>query len=341
MPTHRKNARGAVSGRWKLKLARLAVKATFSLGISCLLVTSGRADGHGPAFSFSTATLGKGDGSIETAMMWREGAVMFGPRVAYGLRPNLQISFTSPFHVTHGDHPTGRFTAMMPGVPESEVLVGWRFYQATPGVGTRNEATLYAGGSATTERVPRTDSPPLKREPAAYVALAAGRVARSYDIWAGVGYQRYGEWETGVGDHQSNTLLTSLAVGWRPPFLNKGYPKPDVRLFWETTGEDIGLARLQRIPGSITTGHGHDAKTAVPRPFLSTVIPPPFPGINVLRNSGGTAVFSGPSVLCTYRNLAFQGGVLFAAFDQPNGYQPHETVRAVVGFSYYILGRRK
>ena len=103
---------------------------------------------------------------------------MFGPRVVYGFRPNLQISFSSPFHITHGDHPTGRFTAMMPGIPEAEVLVGWRFYHATPGVSTRNEATFYAGGSATTQSLPRSDSPPLRREPALYVALATGRVAR-------------------------------------------------------------------------------------------------------------------------------------------------------------------
>jgi hypothetical protein len=341
MPTHRENGTNTAKGRWRLRLARLAIKIVLSVMISCVLVTSGRADGHSPVFSFSTATLGKGDASFETAMMWREGAVMFGPRVVYGVRPNLQLSFASPFHVTHGEHPTGRFTAMMPGVPEAEVLAGWRFYHATPGIGTRNEATLYFGGSATTQKLPRSDSPPLKREPALYAALAAGRVARSYDIWAGVGYQRYGEWETGIRDHQSNTLLSSLAIGWRPPVLNKGYPKPDLRLFWETTGEIVGLARLQRTPGGITPGHGHDAQSAVTRPFLSTIIPPSFSGTSILRNSGGTAVFSGPSFLCTYRNFAFQGGVLFALFDQPNGYQPRENVRAAVGFSYYILGRRK
>ncbi len=290
-------------------------------------------DGHGPAFAYSTATLGKGDASFETAMMWRDGSVMFGPRVTYGLRPNLQISFSSPFDVTLGEHPTGRFTAMMPGIPEAEAVVGWRFYHATPGISTRNEATLYAGGSATTQHLPRIDAPALRRQPAMYVALAGGRVTRTYDIWAGAGYERYGDWNSQVSDHQSNTFFSSIAFGWRPPFLNKPYPKPDVRVFWETTGEDVGLAWRNRTPvgsGVVVGGHNHDF-----------VWPFPLTAIEVLQNSGGTAIFTGPSFLCTYKSVAFQGGVLFAAYDQPNGKQPHEELRAVVGITYYILGRHK
>jgi len=268
--------------------------------------------------------------------------VMFGPRVVYGFRPNVQISFAAPFYITQGEHPTGRSTAMMPSIPEAEVLVGWRFYHATPSVSTRNEATFYAGGSATTQSLPVSNSPPLQSEPALYVALAAGRVARTYDIWVGAGYQRYGEWESGEHDHRSNTLLGSLAVGWRPPFLNKGYPKPDVRFFWETTGEEVGMARSRRTPGSTGTGHGHDAVPTFPLPSRSAVIPPfPLPPTEILRNSGGATVFSGPSVLCTYKSVAFQGGILFAAFEQLNGRQLHEDVRVMVGFTYYILGRRK
>lgn len=223
---------------------------------------------------------------------------------------------------------------MMPGNPEAEVLLGWRFYHASTGIGVRNEATIYAGASALTQHVPRDDGPALRRQPGMYVALAAGRVARSYDIWAGVGYQRYGEWTSTIDDHQSNTLLGSFAVGWRPPFLNKDYPKPDVRFLWETTGEHVGLAWRDKTPlGSGGGGGGHGHVTGLP--------PLPQNGILHLRNSGGKAVFSGPSFLCTYRSVAFQGGVLFALLDQPNGSQPREEVRAVVGVSYYFLGRRK
>ena len=266
---------------------------------------------------------------------------MFGPRVSYGIKPNLQISFSSPFHINHGDHPTGRFTAMMPGNPEAEALLGWRFYHASTGIGTRNEATFYGGGSGLTQHVPRADGPALRRQPGMYVALAAGRVSRSYNIWAGVGYQRYGRWESGVDDHQSNTLLTSLAMGWRPSFLNKDYPRPDLRFFWESTFEDVGLARRDRPPFGTGGGggHGHDTSSAFLPPSPGAFLPPS--KLVILRNSGGKAVFSGPSFLCTYRSVAFQAGVLFAALDQPNGSQPQETVRAMIGVSYYFLGRQK
>jgi hypothetical protein len=252
----------------------------------------------------------------------------------YGIRSNLQFTFSSPFDVTHGEHPTGRFSAMMSGTPEAEALLGWRFYHATPSVSTRNEATLYVGGSATTQQIPRIDSPPLERQPALYTALAAGRVARSYDIWAGVGYQRYANWNSTELDHQSNTLLATFAVGWRPSFLNGAYPKPDVRLFWESTGEVVGLARVDITSTGAGSGGGVHSHAIIALPLLQT-------GVNQLPDSGGRAVFTGPSFLCTYKSIAFQGGVLFAAFDQPNGNLPHEKVRAAVGISYYILGHRK
>ena len=306
--------------------------------VLCVAALPAMGDGHGPAFAFSTATLGAGDVDIETDVMWRARSYMLAPRVSYGVRENLQISFSSPFHLNHGDHPTGRFDAMMPGNPEAEFLLGWRFYHVSPGVGTRNEATLYAGGSALTQEVPRADGPPLRRQPGLYVALAAGRVARSYDVWAGIGYQKYGQWNSGVDDHQSNTLLTSFAVGWRPPFLNKDYPRPDFRVFWETTGEEVGLAWRDRAPPGFGGGSGGGGHTHAER---SVFLPPKPSNIQYLRNSGGTAIFSGPSLLCTYRNMAFQAGILFPLMDDPNGNQRTEPFRASVGISYYFLGRRR
>ena len=112
----------------------------------------------------------------------------------------------------------GRFTATMPGEPQAEALVAWRFHHALTGIGTRNESTLYMGVSGTTQTLPRTDGPPLSREPAYYIAAATGHISRSYYVWAGGGYQLYGHWG-GSEDHQSNSLLTSVVVGWRPRVL--------------------------------------------------------------------------------------------------------------------------
>lgn len=267
-------------------------------------------------------------------MMWRSGVTMFGPQFCYGLADNLQFSVSAPFHVDHGDHPTGRFTAMMPGDPQVEVLLGWRFFHQSPGIGTRNEATLYGGVSALTQEVPRADGPPLRRQPGYYVAAAAGHVSRRYDVWVGAGYQGYGTWSRGIDDRQSSSLLTSFVVGWRPPFFDHDYPKPDVRFFWETTGDVIGLAQRDVPPPGSSSG-GHDHGDAPPPP------PPNSSGIVILPNSGGAGLFSGPTFLITYRSIAFQGGVLFALWNQPNGVQQPEKVRAVAGVTYYFLrGRR-
>ncbi len=292
------------------------------------------ADGHGPAFGYATSTLGAGNSSIETVSMYRSGVTMLGPRFSYGLNENLQLSVSAPFHLNHGEHPVGRFTGMMPGDPEAEALVAWRFHHAISGVGTRNESTLYLGVSSTTQTPVRTDGPPLSRQPGYYVAAATGHISRTYYAWAGGGYEAHGHFGTSE-DHQSNSLLSSVVLGWRPQFFFKDYPKPDVRVFWETTGEWVGQARRNAEPPGtpVPPGHGHSAPGTMILPHDSDSV--------VLPDSGSAGVFSGPSFLCTYRDVAFQAGVMVPLWGQVNGNQAAQGVRAVIGVSYFFLkGRR-
>jgi hypothetical protein len=307
------------------------------------------ADGHGPAFGFGTAVLGAGDTSVETQYMWRSGVSMFGPEISYGLTGNTQISFSAPFHLDHGEHPVGRFTAMMPGNPEAEVLAAWRFHHRLTGVGTRWESTLYAGTSISTQLPPRADGPPLSRAPGFYLAAATGHVSRTFYAWTGAGYEHYASTSA---DHQSDSLLGSLVFGWRPPLWEMDYPKPDLRFFWESTGEWVGYAWRSTAVTSITL-HSHDLpgpeavldSSASSDPSLPTRVPPnplPNPSGNYnLPNTGGKAVYSGPTVLLTTHGMAFQGGVLFAVWRDPNGIQPADKLRAVVGFTYFFLKGRK
>jgi hypothetical protein len=306
------------------------------LCLLCLSAVPAWGDGHGPAFGFSTTTLGSGDASVETAVTWRSGVAMIGPQFSYGIRENVQLSVSAPFDINQGEHPVDRFTSMMPGIPAAEVLLAWRFHHSLTGIGTRNEATLYAGGSAITQHLLRNDGPPLQRQPGFYGAIAVGHISRRYNVWAGAGYQHYAQWSSGVQDHESDSLLTSLVFGWRPPFLDKEYPKPDWRFFWETTGEQIGLASRQASDAT-TSGSGGDTSHGAPPPLP----PPNSSGLIVLPDSGGRGVYSGPTFLCTFRSVAFQGGVLFALWNQLNGTQPAERFRAVVGVSYFFLGRHK
>jgi hypothetical protein len=308
----------------------------FILCTLCLGAMPVWADGHGPAFGYSTTLLGQGDSSIETSLMWRSGVAMIGPKFSYGWKENLQISISAPFHLNHGEHPVGRFSATMPGDPEVEGLLAWRFLHKSTGIGTRNESTIYLGGSAATQTPPRADGPPLEREPGIYGAIATAHISRRYYLSAGAGYQHYGTWSSGKLDHQSDTFLSSIVVGWRPPFLDRDYPKPDFRFFWETTGERIGRAwrdaTTTASPGS-GGGHVHDV------PILRDASTPS--NVIVLPDSGGKGVYSGPTFLCTYRNMAFQTGILFALLDERNGTQPAQKFQAVVGVSYFFLGRQR
>ena len=173
--------------------------------------------------------------------MWRSGVAIVSPSFSYGVTGNVQLSVSAPFHLNHGEHPVGRFSALMPGDPEAEVLAAWRFHHSLTGIGTRNES------------------------------------------------------------------------------------------FWESTGERVDSGwRSAEAPAGV--GH-HDTPTPSSAPASS--------GIIVLPNSGGRGVYTGPTFLLTFRNVALQSGVLFAVWSDPNGIQPAEKFRAVVGMSYFLLrGRR-
>ena len=318
-----------------------SIVLVFCLG--CLVVW---ADGHGPAFGYGTVVLGAGDASMGTAFMWRSGLTMGGPVMSYGVTGDLQISFSAPLDIGQGEHPVGRFTAMMPGLPEAEILGAWRFHHRLTGVGTRFESTLYLGTSIATQLPLRADGPPIRRAPGFYAAAATGHVSRKYYVWAGAGYEGYAS--LNGHDHQSNSLLSSFVLGWRPPFLNGDYPRPDVRFYWESTGEWVGYA-WQAAQAPLGATHNL-ARANVALPFGPDLdLPPrqpanPLPnpsGTVLLPDSGGEGVYSGPSFLVTYRSLALQGGVLFAVWRQPNGIQAPDRLRAVIGFTYYFLkGRR-
>jgi len=306
--------------------------------VSLLSAYIAYADGHGPAFGYGTALLGAGDASVGAVFSWRSGLIMGGPLTSYGITGDLQLTFSAPLDITAGEHPVGRFTGLMPGVPAAEILGAWRFHHRLTGVGTRFESTLYLGSSVTTQLLPRSDGPPLNRAPGFYAAAATGHVSRKYYFWAGAGYQDYASFNG--HDHQSNSLLTSFVAGWRPPFLNGDYPKPDVRFFWESAGEMVGQA-WRGAQSPLGSGHNHLARPELVLPPRQPANPLPSPAGVVLPDSGGNGAYSGPSILVTYHGVAIQGGVLFALWRDPNGSQPPDRLRLVAGLAYYFLKGRK
>jgi hypothetical protein len=107
-----------------------------------------------------------------------------------------------------------------------------------------------------------------------------------------------------------------------------------VRFFWETTGEWVGQARRTAEPPGTPVPPGHHIAPSFPvRPHDSDSV--------VLPNSGSVGIFSGPTFLYTYRDVAFQAGVMLPLWSQVNGTQPAQGVRAVIGVSYFFLKGRK
>jgi hypothetical protein len=302
--------------------------------VFCFSTMQAWGDGHGPAFGYSTAILGAGDSSVETELMWRSGTAMIAPRFSFGINENVQFSISAPLHLNHGEHPVGRFTGMMPGDPEIEALVAWRFHHSLTGIGTRNESTLFVGLSGSTQVPPRADGPPLKRAPALYIGAATGHVSRGRYIWAGASYEHHAIAGDTTPDHQSDSVMGSLTFGWRPAFLRSEDPKSDLRFFLETTGEHIGRAWFDEST-PVTTDPSHNHGAPPPPATVSS------DGTIVYPNSGERGVFSGPSLLWTHRSFAVQTGVLFALWERRNGTQPAERFRAMVGFSYFFLKGRK
>lgn len=165
-----------------------------------------------------------------------------------------------------------------------------------------------------------------------YLGAATGLVSRRRYLWVGAGYQRQGRWSSGNADRQSDVGLGSLVFAWRPSFFDTEYPRPDIRFFWETTGEWIGSSKRGQS-STMSSGGGHYEDGA---PSSS-----PITRVAVLPNSGAARVFSGPTFLCTYRGFAFQTGVLFQAWSHLNGNQHDEKLRVIAGVTYYFQRGRK
>jgi len=309
---------------------------TFVFLAPLILASQAWSDAHGPAFGYTTTILGAGDASVETTVMRRLGTVMIGPVVAYGLRQNLQVTLSDPFNVNQGYHPVGRFDASIPGVPSIEAMVAWRFLNKLSGVATRSESTIFVGVSGTTQHLLRDDGRSLEREPGLFGAAATSRITRRYYLSAGAGYQYYGGWSSGKLDREGNGLLSALVIGWRPPVFDREYPKPDVRFFVETSGDWVGQAERDASEPAGGTPQPH-----VINPRLNPSTSTSQSSVNVLPNSGGNSIYSGPSALVTYKSMGFQGGLQFALRDERNGIQPAERYRAVVGVSYYFLSGRR
>jgi len=275
------------------------------LALLTLVITTTRlhAEGHGPAFGLATPTLGQGQWSSDTSFMALSRddgtAFMFREMVGYGITEDLQGLLTFPLSpVIDPLKPPSRtrMGAMMGSMTDVEGSLLWRFHRQATDIGSRFESSLLLGGSVPTEE----KRGGLHVGPALNAALVTGYASRTVYGWVGGGYQRYVE---SANDRLGDLPYATAVFGWRPPFFQRDYPKPDWRIFVESLAE---FPQRNRSDGAR------------------------------LANSGGERMLVGPSVLGLYGKWGVEAGVLFPVHQRLNGNQPEEKFRAKVVFTWWF-----
>lgn len=264
-----------------------------------------QAQGHGPAFSLATPTLGKGQWSSDTSMMSfntdKGTSYMYRQMISYGIHQDLQATLSAPLGRS-GDRllnmPRTRAGAMMGSGQDVEASLLWRFDRKAPAIGTRRESTLIFSAAVPTED--RRSG--TKVSPSAHIGAVTGFASRETYWWLGGGYQHY--FEEG-SDQLGDLTYLSAAFAWRPPIFQQDYPKPDWRIFIEALAERAD----------------HNSINGVDDP-----------------NSGGEKLLVGPSVLGLAGPWGFSAGVMFPVTQNLNGDQAaaEERYRAKATVTYWF-----
>jgi hypothetical protein len=259
------------------------------------------ASGHGPLFGAATPVLGKGGWSFDAALMGRGTdeaiAQTLRSMIGFGVTEDVQISASLPIDIgTHPILPGGRMMASMSGNRDLEVLGGWRVHKRPVGIGGRVETTIFAGWT-----VPFGGTHHGRPSaPALSLTAVTGLASRTHYVWVGGGHQQFFEDDRSRPGHVS-TL--SVVYGYRPPAWQMDYPRPDVRIFVEATAERIGRERLSGVE---------------------------------LSETGGKAVFVGPSVLALYKAYGLEAGIQFPLYRDMRIWEPAERFRFGVNFAYFF-----
>ena len=262
------------------------------------------AQGHGPAYGLSTPTLGRGDWSVDAALMGRvlngTEVVMLRTMVSFGITPDLQVSASLPMPLySRTGVPPVRALARMPATPDVELLLGWRFQRRGVDVGVRRESTLWLGFDYPTDATRAG----VRTAPGVYAGAVTGYASRSLYAWAGALYRRYMTPGGPGSDHPGDAAMATLVLGYRPGRFREDYPRPDWRGFLEVVAEDTGRDRIAGID----------------RP-----------------DSGSRQLLAGVTLLGLFGAWGISGGPLFPVYRRLNGTQPRERVRMVVNTTFWF-----
>ncbi len=270
------------------------------LGLFCFATASAQ-QGHGPIYALATPTLGKGHASFDVAAMSLQSggqrSLMLRYLWSYGITPDLQINLSTPTMIDKIDQPPiTRGNAMMPADGDIETSLYYRFFSNAFGIGKRIESTAIMGGTWPTEKTRNG----IAVGNAIHTALTAGYASRTWYGWIGGGYQYYFKKK---GDQIGDLPYATAVVGYRPPFFEHDYPKPDWRIFLESMAE---------FPGEST------------------------PKGEVKIKNRSKKYFLGPTLLGLYGSWGISGGVLFPLYQQVQEASEKEGIRATLHFSYWF-----
>jgi len=267
--------------------------------LCCLcLVSSARADGHGPVFA--TPTNSQGEWSFDEGLFGR--ANDFGSEtslrelIGYGFTPHLTLFATAPAVL---GNVLLTPTRIQPGA-DFDLSVKWRFQHRATKIGTRIESTLLAGiavpglqagfRNLATTNVPGT-----------MLGAVTGIASRSHYVWLGSTFTKFYEH---AGLKTPDVLDYSLVYGYRPPKWRRPPDKWDWRFFAELVGE-----RSDRF---LQGGRG------VPQ-------------------TQANQVFLGPSLLGIYRNYTISFGAQAPIYQNFGSFYPTERVRFALNFSCLVF----
>ncbi len=270
--------------------------------LTFLVISNGRAQGHGPLYGLQTPTLAKGGVDFNIAAMSigteEDASYMLRYIWSYGINEDLQINLTTPTIISKSANPPRtRGNSNMPANGDIEASVWYRFFSNAFDVGKRFESTAILSVSAPTEDI-RGET---KVSNSVHGALSTGYASRKWYAWIGGGYQYYFEKDN---EQLGDLPYASLVVGYRPNFFMEDYPKPDWRMFVES---------LIEFPGS--------------NKFEGNVAP---------LSSRGKKIMIGPSFLGLYGAWGVSFGALFPAYQDIGAGLKKEKYRLSINISYWL-----
>jgi hypothetical protein len=264
------------------------------------LPRSAGAAGHGPLVGATTPTLGKGGWSVDTAWTLRTAETDGSEQM---LKSMLTYGITERLQISVSV-PLAMRGGSLASARMMSLMSSEREIEVLAGYRFQRRIVGVGGRQESTVYAGWTgplDSSRGDVEPSQslYLGGATGYASRSHYFWVGAGVQRFA-WNDGT--RQGAARFASVVYGYRPKALRVEAERPDARFFVEATGED----RLADEVGGV-----HQPTAA-------------------------RSVFVGPTTLVLYKAYAFQGGVLFPAYQRVDPGRARERFRVAVNVSYFF-----